>query len=291
MTEIFWTLENLFQNPLRNLLDVGLVALLFFGILRLARGTRAVTLLRGVVVFLLLVTALSSVLRLRAFSWLLGNVLPALVIAIPVIFQPELRQWLDRLGRFSTLVGTASAFETEQDHVIAEVVHAVDLLARRRHGALIVLERETGLQEYVDTGVVLDAGVSSRLLQTVFFPNTALHDGAVIIRGARVRAAACVMPLSPSRRISDRQTGLRHRAAMGISEVSDAVAIVVSEETGIVSLVSDGRMYRRLDQARLLTQLSAYFPSETESTLYRIFLEGVHLFRGDTEGAHARLRS
>jgi diadenylate cyclase len=291
MTELLWTLQNLRQAPLRNLLDVGLVALLFFGVFRLVRGTRAVTLLRGVAVLLVLVSALSSLLGLRAFTWLLSNTLPALVFAIPVIFQPELRQVLDRVGRLSTLIGTSTVSETDQSHVIDEITDAVDALARRRHGALIVLERETGLQEYIDTGVALESRTTSQLLQTIFFPNTALHDGAVIVRDWHAMAASCVLPLSTSRRIASGKTGLRHRAAMGISEVSDAVAIVVSEETGTISLTHDGRMYRRLDVTRLSTQLHTFFPGSGETTLSRFLTDSVRLVRSRSAGVASRIRS
>lgn len=290
MTEILWTIQNLWQDPLRNLLDVALVATLFFGVFRLVRGTRAVTLLRGVAVLLVMVSAMSAVLRLRAFTWLLSRTLPALVIAIPVIFQPELRQLLERVGRMSTLVGLSAVPEMERELVIKQITDAVDLLSRRRHGALIVLERETGLQEYVDTGVSIDASVTSQLLQTIFFPNTALHDGAVIIRGSRVMAASCVLPLSTSQRLAGRRRGLRHRASMGISEVSDAVAVVVSEETGNISLVNDGYMYSRLDVARLATQLHAYFPSQGETTVTRFVVEGIRLLRERSASVTVRQR-
>lgn len=291
MTEIWWTLQNLSQHPIRNLLDVGLVALLFFGVFRLVRGTRAVTLLRGIAVLLVVVSAMSSVLRLRALAWLLSNTLPALVFAIPVIFQPELRSLLERVGRLSTLAGATAGVETEQARVISEVTDAVDLLSRLRHGALIVLERDTGLQEYVDTGVPLNARVTSQLLQTIFYPSTALHDGAVIIRRANMTAASCVLPLSTTRRLTGQKTGLRHRAAMGISEVSDAVSIVVSEETGTISLTHNGRMYRRLDTTRLTTQLQTYFPHQNELSLFRTVVTSAQEIRTRSMEAASRLRS
>lgn len=268
-----------------------MVALLFFGVFRLVRGTRAVTLLRGIAVLLVVVSAMSSVLRLRALAWLLSNTLPALVFAIPVIFQPELRSLLERVGRLSTLAGATAGVETEQARVISEVTDAVDLLSRLRHGALIVLERDTGLQEYVDTGVPLNARVTSQLLQTIFYPSTALHDGAVIIRRANMTAASCVLPLSTTRRLTGQKTGLRHRAAMGISEVSDAVSIVVSEETGTISLTHNGRMYRRLDTTRLTTQLQTYFPHQNELSLFRTVVTSAQEIRTRSMEAASRLRS
>jgi diadenylate cyclase len=234
---------------------------------------------------------MSSVLELRAFSWLLTNTLTALVVAIPVVFQPELRQMLDQVGRLSTLVGSTTTYESEQARVIGEITDAVDLLSRRRHGALIVMERETGLQEYISTGVSLGSQVTSQLLQTIFFPNTALHDGAVIVRRSRMMAASCVLPLSTTRRLTAGRTGLRHRAAMGISEVSDMVAIVVSEETGVISLAHNGRMYRRLDVARLATQLHAYFPPEGETAVIGFLTDVIRLLRSRSTEVATRLRS
>lgn len=261
MREILWALES-FPQDWRNILDVLLVALIIFTLFRLVRGTHAATLLRGIVVLLVLVWLFSALLNLRGFTWLLSHTLTALAIALPVIFQPELRRALDQLGRFSSLLGLDAAASSAHNEAIDAVCHAAGLLMRRRHGSLIVFERETGLQEYMDTGVALNAHVTSELLQTTFFPKTALHDGAVIIRGNVVRAGACVMPLSSSMRSPGQHLGLRHRAALGISEVSDAIAIVVSEETGNISLAVEGRFIRGLDTTRLAMMLHQYFPAE-----------------------------
>ncbi len=256
LQEILWTIQSL-PRSWQNLLDFFLVALIFFVILQAVRGTRAATLLRGIAVVLFLVWALSAVLNLQAFSWLLSRTLTALAIALPVIFQEELRRWLDRLGRMLQQPDTTGA-PVRRENLIAEITDAVRFLSRRRHGALIVIERDTGLQEYVESGVILDALASTELLQTIFFPNTALHDGAVIIRGNRIVAAACTLPISTARRLPDRSMGLRHRASLGISEVSDAVAVVVSEESGRISLVVGGRFIRGLDAERLAMILSEY---------------------------------
>ncbi|MBN1428250.1 MAG: diadenylate cyclase CdaA [Anaerolineae bacterium] len=255
--EILWTIQSL-PTSWQNIVDVLLVALVFFLILQLVRGTRAATLLRGIAIVLVLVWSLSSVLNLQAFSWLLGGTLTALAVALPVIFQEELRRWLDRVGRFVPSLSGESVRESDQVLLITEICDAVRLLARRYHGALIVLECETGLQEYIESGVALEANVTSALLQTIFFPNTALHDGAVIIRRGRILAAACTLPVSTARRLPDRQMGLRHRAALGISEVSDAVAIVVSEESGRISVVVSGRFIRSIDADRLAMILGEY---------------------------------
>lgn len=264
--EIFWTLQSLPTNWL-NVLDVLLVTLVFFLVLQMVRGTRAATLLRGIMIVLILVWTLSSVLNLQAFSWLLSHTLTALAVALPVIFQEELRRWLDRVGRFVPSISGEPVRESEQTLLIAEICDAARLMARHQHGALIVLERETGLQEYVESGIELNANANSPLLQTIFFPNTALHDGAVLVRSGRVLAAACTLPISTARRLPDRQMGLRHRAALGISEVSDAVAVVVSEETGRISVVVSGRFIRGIDADRLAIILGEYIQQPRISRL------------------------
>jgi len=257
LREILWAVENLLGSW-QNILDVLLVATIFFLILQMVRGTRAATLLRGIAVVLLILWMLSFLLNLRAFSWLLSRALTALSIALPVIFQEELRRWLDRVGRSIPFIGEQAIRKDEREALIAEVAEAARHLSRQRHGALIVLERETGLQEYVETGVMIDSQVTSELLQTIFFPNTALHDGAVIIRHNRAVAAACTLPISAVRHMPDPQMGLRHRAALGITEVSDAVAVVVSEETGRISVVVGGRFIRGIDAERLAMILGEY---------------------------------
>jgi diadenylate cyclase len=239
-----------------SVLDIALVALVFYGLFRLFQGTQAVALLRGIL-FVALVFVLAAS-RLTAFGWLLRNSLPMILVAIPVIFQPELRRALERLGRSApALVGRGGREATAQQ-AIHEIVLAVETLARERTGALIVLEGDTGLEEYIESGERLDAGVSSRLLLTIFFPGTPLHDGAVIVRGDRIVAAACVLPLT-QRDLADSSLGTRHRAAVGITEQNDALAIVISEETGIVSLARSGRIARRLDGQRLRTILQAFY--------------------------------
>lgn len=244
-----------------SILDLLLVTLVFFVILLMLRDTQAMVLLRGVLLLVVLVSLLSSLAVLPAFSWLVRTTLPALVLAIPVIFAPEIRRALERLGRagFLRLNGKPT---TQMQIMINAVVGAAMRLSDRRHGALIVIQRSDTLDEFITTGVRLDALVTPELLLQVFYPNTPLHDGAVIISGLHLVAAACVMPLSASGVLAhspDRQMGLRHRAALGISEVSDAVTVVVSEETGAVSVVHGGRMIRRLDQDRLLNILMAFF--------------------------------
>jgi diadenylate cyclase len=234
--------------------DILLVALIFYSVLRLFRGTQAVSLLRGLLVVALV--ALLAASRLTAFNWLLRNSLPVILVAIPVIFQPELRRALERLGRTAPLLGRGGR-ETAAQRVVHEIILAVETLSRERTGALIVLEGETGLEEYLEFGQRVDAQVSARLLTTIFFPGTPLHDGAVILRGDRVVAAACVLPLT-ARALPDGTLGTRHRAAVGITEQCDALAVVVSEETGIISVSRNGRIARRLDAQRLRRVLQAF---------------------------------
>lgn len=239
-----------------DIVDILLVTAFIYAVLYLVKGTQAVQLLRGIVVLAILFFFLAQFLRLTAFRWLIANTIPVLLISIPVIFQPEIRRGLERLGRTGLLFGRSTPEET-LTRVINHVCRASQRLSERRHGALIVFERETGLQEIIDTGVAIDGLVSPEILTTIFYPNTALHDGAVIIRGERIVAAAAVLPLASDLR--DRRLGTRHRAAVGVTEISDAIAVVVSEETGIISLAYNGRIIRHLDEGRLNRLLHAFY--------------------------------
>lgn len=245
---------------LQNLLDILLVALLFYGLLYLLRGTRAAPLLRGLFVLILFVLVLRSVLNVPTLGWLLDQVVPALIVTIPVIFQPELRRVLENLGQrlpWSRQPWTTSAAE-EMRHVIEEVAEACAEMSRRRLGALVVMERSTPLDEFAAAGVRLDAHLSSQLLLNIFFPNAPLHDGAALVRRSQVLAAGAVLPLSEDV-LDSYQYGMRHRAAIGISEETDAVAVVVSEETGAISVAQRGRIVRWLDQEKLVGLLEALF--------------------------------
>lgn len=255
MANLLWYLQRFDRI---DALDILLVAFTFFWLLYLVRGTRAVPLLRGVILLIIIVTLLSGAARLRAFGWLTQTALPALLVAIPVIFQPELRRALERLGRGGALFGRATGKHAILEQTLAAIAQACSTLSGRRYGALIVLERETGLQELADSGVFLDAAITPELLVTVFDPHTTLHDGAVIVRQGRALAAACVLPLSTAF-LADRELGLRHRAAIGVTEESDAIAIVVSEERGSISVTHNGRIIRNLDARRLEAMLHAFY--------------------------------
>ena len=254
MSEILWVLSRV---RVSDVVDILLVATVLYLLLQLIKGTQAIQLLRGVIIFVFLAVLLGSLLRLTAFSWLIGNAVPALLVAIPVIFQPELRRALERLGRAGGLIDRPMR-EAAANRAIIQVARACRMLAEARHGAIVVLERNTGLQDYVDTGVRVNARVSPEMLLTIFYPNTALHDGAVILREDRIVAAAVLLPLSSSQ-VSDRHLGTRHRAALGISEQTDAIAVVVSEETGTISVAHNGRMVRHLDENRLRSILQKLY--------------------------------
>ncbi len=263
-------MSNLFDNVFfvfqrltwTSVIDILLVTLIFFFILYTLRDTQAMTLLRGVIILTILLVLLTSLINLPAFSWLVGNALPAMLIAIPVIFAPELRRTLERIGRAGTLPMLKSSDQETKatEQMLRAVINAAQRLSARQHGALIVLQRNDNLEHYIESGVRLEAEVTAELLLQIFYPNTPLHDGAVIIANHRIAAAACVLPLSTSGILAtDRQMGLRHRAALGISEVSDAVAVVVSEETGAISLTHAGRIWRRLEAERLENMLFTFF--------------------------------
>ncbi len=250
-----------------SLLDIVLVTIVFAFILYLLRDTEAQTLLRGIFLVVILVTLLISVVDLPGFSWLVDTISPALIFAIPVVLAPEIRRGLERMGNVSDLglfrQRSAKASE-QQEKTLQAITAAVLQLAQRRHGALIILRRRQFLDSYYKNGVLMDAEVTPQLLMQIFYPNTPLHDGAVIIDDNRIKAAACVMPLSSSGVLNatvERSMGLRHRAALGISEVSDAIAVVVSEETGTISIAHRGRLIRRLDSERLLNNMRAFMSS------------------------------
>jgi diadenylate cyclase len=257
-----------------------LVTLVVYAVLLLLRDTQVMVLLRGVIIIIVLLAILFTVIDLPAFSWLLTSIVPALLFAIPVIFAPEIRRGLEKLGRAGStqhLVRKSSNQMQSLEQTIHAIVTACARLSAREHGALIVMQRGESLEDFIRTGVRLNAAVTPELLLQIFYPNTPLHDGAVIIANNQVAAAACVMPLSASgilTRSPERQMGLRHRAALGTSESTDAITVVVSEETGSISIAHNGRMIRRLDSERLENILLAFYrPSDREGQ--RGFLKGL----------------
>ncbi|MCG0239978.1 MAG: diadenylate cyclase CdaA [Firmicutes bacterium] len=238
-------------------IDIGLVAYLFYRLFLLIRGTRAVQLINGIFV-LVLAHGASKVLHLHTLNWLLDKAILGATFAIPVVFQPELRRALEQLGRGRLIPakGFAELGDDELSRVVDQVVRAAMILARQRTGALIVLERETQLGEIIERGIAMEALLSWELLVNTFVKNTPLHDGAVIIRGNRIMAAACLLPLAESANLG-RELGTRHRAGVGVTEHSDAVAVIVSEETGAISVAQGGKLTRYLDEKSLREVLTA----------------------------------
>jgi diadenylate cyclase len=264
LEDLLYLIGRFLEQPLIHIIDILLVGLVIYGIFVIVRGTRAVQLLRGTVVIVLLAVLISAVfVDLTAFRWLISNILPALLIAFPVLFQAELRRAIEQADLAGVFLRIFRG--TPENKFVLAIANACLRLSQRRHGALIVIEREVGLQEYIDTGIILDAEPSPELLLTIFNKNTELHDGGVIFRGEKIAAAACVLPLS-TRSLSDRQMGLRHRAALGISEVSDAVIVIVSEETGQVSIAHNGRILRRQDPSRLDVILQAFLQNRSSNS-------------------------
>ena len=260
-----------------SVLDILLVSLIFFAVLYSLRDTQAMVLLRGVIFLVVMLVLFTTLFELPAFSWLVQNSLPALLLAIPVIFAPEIRRALERLGRagiFTLTTTPPHSQDVDMAKLLSSIVEAATRLSARQHGALIVLQRQDTLEQYIETGVQMRAHVTPELLLQIFYPDTPLHDGAVIIADGRIVAAACVMPLSASgvlNRTPERQMGLRHRAALGVSEISDAVSVVVSEQSGSISISHAGRMIRRIEPERLEKILAAFFRPDT-SIPQRIWL-------------------
>ncbi len=252
-----------FHVRYQDFLDVLIVTILVYQLLMLFRGTRAVQLVTGLGV-LFLAYVLSRFLELFTLQYILGYVASVIPIALLILFQPELRRMLEQLGRGGVLVSGLAPqglAREETIRLVNDVVRAARVLALRKIGALIVLERRTGLADFIETGIKVDAVVTVQILINLFFPNTPLHDGAVIIRGNRVMAAGCLLPLSEHATIS-KTLGTRHRAGLGISEQTDAVAVVVSEETGTISLARDGELSRGLSEEELKAALLGTFVNE-----------------------------
>ena len=260
---------NLSRLDFSSIIDIFLVALVFYWILTLIQGTQAEQLLRGVLILSVLAVIVASAFNtLTAFSWLLDKTLPALLVAIPVVFQPELRRALERVGRTSKIF-TTSGQNTRIEKSIEAVCRAALPMSRLRHGALFVFERNTGLKDHIETGVRLDALISSDLLRTIFVPGTILHDGAVIIRDDRIVAASVILPLGHGTGTVKKMLGTRHLAALGITEMTDSVVVIVSEETGIISIAHNGQLIRGLEQQGLEQMLRTFYNTAQASSVPR----------------------
>ncbi len=252
---------------LSDLIDIAILAVLIYQIAKILRETRAMQLLKGIFI-LLGVLLLSDLLNLNALNYILGNTVQAGLFAVVVIFQPELRNMLERMGRskagkiFDVVAGQSGNDKTTD--VIDELCEAADNMSRTKTGALIVIERSTRLGDVIRTGSVVNADVSAALLENIFTPNTPLHDGAVIVRGDRIHTAGCLLPLTSNPNLS-RELGTRHRAALGVSEASDAMVVVVSEETGKISIAINGTLTRNLDKVSLKRALERVFTVKSDN--------------------------
>lgn len=259
-----------------NIIDILVVWYLVYRLIMLVKGTKAVQLLKGVAVFIV-IRILSEIIGLHTLSWLMNQVIMYGVIAAVVIFQPEVRRGLEHLGR-SSFFRTSKSEQQEDEKMILAFDKAIQYMSKRKIGALITIEKNTGLDEYIETGIDLDADISGELLINIFIPNTPLHDGAVIIKQGKIAVASAYLPLSESNLIP-KEFGTRHRAAVGISEVSDAVTIIVSEETGDVSLTLNNELIPGLTQEEYLKILRAELVPEEgtkdKKNLLQHFIDGV----------------
>ncbi|OXZ30192.1 TIGR00159 family protein [Finegoldia magna] len=246
-------------NTLRflDIIDIAIVAVCIYKLYMMIKETRAEQLVKGLVIIFIFVK-ISDSMKLYTVNWVLENMMTALAIMIIVVFQPELRKILETIGRSNILTKSFADIRGEKvDKCVEEIVHAVFSLSRQRIGALIIFERSTGLGDVVETGTTLNSAISSELLINIFIPNTPLHDGAVVIKNDTIKAAACFLPLSTEQSIS-KELGTRHRAAIGMSEKSDCLALIVSEETGGISIAEHGKINRYVDEptlTKILTKL------------------------------------
>ena len=239
-----------------DILDILVVAFFLYRIYLLIRNTRATALVKGLILLGGL-TLVTGWLQLHALAWILDKLMAVLIVALPIVFQPELRRALEQIGRGKFIRPSAMVEETDRGEVIDAVCETAADFAKRRVGALIVFERSTGLDDYIDTGIRIDGIVSREILGNIFIVNTPLHDGAVIIRDNRIMAAGCLLPLTKDRSLSS-EMGTRHRSAIGMSEVADCVVVVVSEETGTISYAYDGHIYRHMDEESLRNRLRSF---------------------------------
>lgn len=249
-------LKSFFQVlKLTDIIDIFLIAIIVYQLLKILKETRAIQLVKGIFL-LFIILQISSWAHLTTLNYLMRNAMQVGIFAVVVIFQPELRSLLEKIGRTGVgrIIDVATGNTATEDYAISEIVHAAVNMSSSKTGALIVIERKTKLGDVIRTGTLLDAEVSSPLLENIFFPNSPMHDGAVIIRGDRIHTAGCFLPLTANTNLS-RDLGTRHRAALGISEASDALVVIVSEETGKISIATNGSLTRNLTETSLKTAL------------------------------------
>ncbi|WP_017729227.1 diadenylate cyclase CdaA [Halalkalibacterium ligniniphilum] len=259
---MFFGEDVLWLNYLGQIVDILLVTYVIYKLIMVIRGTRAVQLLKGITV-ILAIWFISTIFGLRTLNWIVMQALTYGLLAIIIIFQPELRRALEQLGRGRFFSSRNAPQDEAMQKSIDAIVKASLYMGKRRIGALMSIERETGMSDYVETGIQMNANLTSELLINTFIPNTPLHDGAVIMKGDTILAAACYLPLSENPFIS-KELGTRHRAALGVSEVTDSLTVVVSEETGSISLTKNGELHRDLDEEQLRTLLEGELLAETK---------------------------
>ncbi|MEG1256700.1 diadenylate cyclase CdaA [Clostridium sp.] len=248
--ESFNSLINIFKGfSIFSIIDIIVVSYIFYKGYTLIKETRAEQLLKGIVLIFLLIPV-SDVLNLRTLNWILENTLTISVISIIIIFQPEIRKALEHIGRTSFVDKIIYEDEEVMKSVVGEIVDAVEVLAEERVGALIIIEQKTGLGDIINTGTKINGDVSSALLQNIFVVNTPLHDGATVIRNDKIIASGCFLPLTNDDKLN-KQLGTRHRAGIGVTEITDCITIIVSEETGVISLAINGRLLRNYDKEKL----------------------------------------
>ena len=258
------------QIRLEDFVDIAIIAFFLYKLIILTKETRAFQLLKGIA-FLFVAAIISETLQLQTLSWVLNSVLASGIVVLAVLFQPELRRALERIGRGKIFNnGLLQNFKPEENEIVSEMQLAIMSLAKRRVGALIVIEQRTGLGDIIATGTRIDGIISAPLIENIFEPNTPLHDGAVIIRDGAIVAAACFLPLAEDIAVA-RELGTRHRAALGVSSVSDSVTIVVSEETGVISFAREGKLVRYIDQKALHDLLESIFVGKEAAGTLNIF--------------------
>ena len=262
--------ENLLAGiAITDILDILIVAYIFYKVLGFIRDSRAEQLLKGVLV-LLAVAFLSDILQLHVLNFIMRGTLAVGVLALIILFQPELRRALERMGRGSLFRIKMDPLDKEKaKDVVAEFVVAAEDMAAERTGALIVFERDTSLTDIIETGTIIDAEVSAQMIENIFYKGSPLHDGAMVVRGTKLHAAGCVLPLTDNMEIP-KSLGTRHRAGIGISEKSDALVLIVSEETGIITLVEDGVLERYLDGKTLEKRLLALYLQDAQNDNNRV---------------------
>lgn len=258
------------QIRLEDFVDIAIIEFFLYKLIILTKETRAFQLLKGIA-FLFVAAIISETLQLQTLSWVLNSVLASGIVVLAVLFQPELRRALEHIGRGKIFNnGLLQNFKPEENEIVSEMQLAIMSLAKRRVGALIVIEQRTGLGDIIATGTRIDGIISAPLIENIFEPNTPLHDGAVIIRDGAIVAAACFLPLAEDIAVA-RELGTRHRAALGVSSVSDSVTIVVSEETGVISFAREGKLVRYIDQKALHDLLESIFVGKEAAGTLNIF--------------------